>query len=287
MKDSLKIGTRKSALALRQTELAENALHAAYPFLRLERVLLQTRGDKVLDKPLWEIGRSGGGLFASELEEMLLRGEIDIAVHSGKDLPQFLPEGLAVLAALERDDPRDVLVMPAGKRAEDCRVIGTGSLRRQAFLAELFPEAEARLIRGNVQTRLQKMMGGAYDGIVLAKAGLDRLGITERNGYVFRVFSAEECLPAACQGIIAVEGKPELAEFFCRISHRETMLEFETERRVMELAEAGCSQPAAAFAEYQNGKLRLRAMFGGKRAEGTAPAEEWRELAAKIAGRLK
>lgn len=287
MRDNLRIGTRKSALALRQTELAENALRAAYPFLRLERVLLQTKGDKVLDKPLWEIGRSGEGLFASELEEMLLRNEIDIAVHSGKDLPQFLPEGLAVLAALERDDPRDVLVMPAGRRAEECRVIGTGSLRRQAFLAELFPEAEARLIRGNVQTRLQKMMGGAYDGIVLAKAGLDRLGIAERDGYAFRVFSAEECLPAACQGIIAVEGKPELADFFCRISHRETMLEFKTERRVMELAEAGCSQPAAVFAECRDGKVRLRAMFGGKRTEATAPEEEWRELAAEIAGRLK
>ncbi len=284
---TLKIGTRKSALALRQTELVENALRAAYPFLRLERALLQTKGDKVLDKPLWEIGRSGEGLFASELEGMLLRDEIDIAVHSGKDLPQLLPNGLEILAVLKRDDPRDVLVMPARRRAEDCRVIGTGSLRRQAFLTELYPKAETSLIRGNVQTRLQKMMDGAYDGIVLAKAGLDRLGISEQDGYAFRVFSPEECLPAACQGIIAVEGKPELAELLGKISHRETMLEFETERRVMELTEAGCSQPAAAFAEYRNGEICLRAMRGGKRAEAVAPTENWQELAAEIAGRLK
>ena len=177
--------------------------------------------------------------------------------------------------------------MPAGRSAGDCRTIGTGSLRRQAFLAELCPEAETRLIRGNVQTRLQKMMDGGYDGIVLAKAGLDRLGISERDGYAFHVFSLEECLPAACQGIIVVEGKPELAELFGRISHRETMMEFEAERRVMELMEAGCSQPAAAFAEYRNGEIRLWAMFGNRRAEGTAPAEKRLELAAEIAGRLK
>lgn len=287
MEQTIRIGTRKSALALRQTELAENALRTAYPFLQMERVPLQTKGDKVLDKPLWEIGRNGEGLFASELEKMLLRDEIDIAVHSGKDLPQFLPEGLAILAALKRDDPRDVLVMPAGRRAEDCRIIGTGSLRRQAFLARLFPQAETRLVRGNVQTRLQKMTDGAYDGIILAKAGLDRLGITERDGYAFRVFSPEECLPAACQGIIVVEGKPELAELFQKISHRETMLEFETERCVLERTDAGCSQPAAAFAEYREDTIRLRAMFGNKRAEGTAPAGERLSLAAEIAGRLK
>lgn len=287
MKDSLKIGTRKSILALRQTELAEEAIHAAYPFLRLERVLLQTRGDRVLDKPLWEIGKSGEGLFASELEEKLLRGEADIAIHSGKDLPVFLPEGLSALAVLKRGDPRDVLIMPAGKAAEECKVIGTGSLRRQAFLAELFPKAECRLIRGNVQTRLQKMTDGAYDGIVLAKAGLDRLGITERDGYTFCIFSPEECLPAACQGIIVAEGSPAWAGLLEKISHQETMLEFETERRVLELAETGCSQPAAVFAEYWDGDIHLRAMFGKKRAEGTAPAEARLELAAEIAGRLK
>lgn len=287
MKDSLRIGTRKSQLALRQTELAEAAIHAAYPFLRIERVPLQTRGDRVLDKPLWEIGRSGEGLFASELEEKLLRGEMDIAIHSGKDLPQLLLDGLAVLAVLKRDDPRDVLVMPAGKSAEECRVIGTGSLRRQAFLERLLPKAECRLIRGNVQTRLQKMADGAYDGIVLAKAGLDRLGISERDGYSFRIFSPEECLPAACQGIIAVEGIPAWAGLLEKISHRETMLEFETERCVMELAESGCSQPAAAFAQYRDGNIYLRAMYGKKQAEGAAPAEERLELAARVAGRLK
>lgn len=286
MEGCLKIGTRKSALALRQTEMAEAALHAACPSLRLERVPLQTKGDRDLTRPLWEIGRSGEGLFASELEAMLLRGEIDLAIHSAKDLPQFLPEGLAILAVLERDDPRDVLVMPAGGRAEDCRVIGTGSLRRQAFIGGLFPWAECRLLRGNVQTRLQRLVDGLYDGIVLAKAGLDRLGITEADGYAFRVLSPEECLPAACQGIIAVEGRPEWGGPLARACHRETMLEMETERRAMELMDAGCSQPAAVFAEYRAGRIRLRAMFGKRRAEGEAPAEERLELAADVARRL-
>lgn len=286
MKDSIRIGTRASALALRQTELAEEALRAVYPHLRTERALLQTKGDRVADQPLWEISRGGEGLFASELEKRLLRGEIDIAVHSAKDLPQFLPEGLSVLAALKRDDPRDVLVMPGGRSPEECRVIGTGSLRRQAFLERLFPEAEFRLIRGNIQTRLQKMTDGAYDGIVLAKAGLDRLGISERDGYAFRVFSPEECLPAACQGIIVIEGDPIWAGLFRSVGHPETLLLFETERRVLELAEAGCSQPAAAFAEARDERIRLRAMCGGKYAEGEAPAERRLELAADVARRL-
>ena len=175
--DKLRVGTRKSLLSRKQTDLALQALQKAHPQLETEIVPFHTRGDKILDKPLWEIGSKG--LFASEFEEMILRGEIDIAIHSGKDLPLFLAEGLEIIGVLERDDPRDVLVMPAGRRAEDCRIIGTGSLRRQQCAARIFPWAECKLIRGNIHTRLEKLKNGCYDAIILAKAGLDRMVITE------------------------------------------------------------------------------------------------------------
>lgn len=285
MKQHIRIGSRKSKLALRQTELAEQALLKAYPDLQTEIVPFQTRGDKILDKPLWEIGSKG--LFASEFEEMLLRGEIDIAIHSGKDLPIFLAEGLKIIGVLKRDDPRDVLIMPKGKCPEDCHIIGTGSLRRSTFVKKKFPWADCKLIRGNIQTRLQKLNSGYYDAIILAKAGLDRMGITEEDGYTFRVLSPEEFLPAACQGIIVAEGKEEWAEVVGHMNHMETKYIFETEREVLMLLNVDCSEPAAAFAQIEGGMIRLRAMYGQYFAEGTAPVAERLHLAAEVVGRLK
>lgn len=283
--DKLRVGTRKSLLSRKQTDLALQALQKAHPQLETEIVPFHTRGDKILDKPLWEIGSKG--LFASEFEEMILRGEIDIAIHSGKDLPLFLAEGLEIIGVLERDDPRDVLVMPAGKKAEDCRIIGTGSLRRQQCAARIFPWAECKLIRGNIHTRLEKLKNGCYDAILLAKAGLDRMGITEAEGYTFRVLSPEEFLPAACQGIIVAEGRPELAELVGKMTHRETAQVFETEREVLMRLNADCSEPAAAFAELSGDSIRLRAMYGTAYAEGTAPVAERLSLAADVVRRLK
>ncbi len=287
MTDKLKIGTRKSQLSLRQTELAVQALKKAHPKLETALVPFQTRGDVILDKPLWELGGSGKGVFSLEFEQMILNNEIDIAVHSGKDLPLFLAEGLEIIGVLKRGDPRDVLIMPKGRKPEDCRVIGTGSLRRQQCAAEIFPWAECKLIRGNIQTRLRKLESGCYDAILLAKAGLDRMGITEANGYSFRILSPEEFLPAACQGIIVVEGKPELAAFVGVITHEETRLVFETEREVLMRLNADCSEPAAAFAELNGENIRLRAMYGKRFAEGVAPATERLRLAAEVVGRLK
>ena len=168
----LRVGTRKSLLSARQTELALAALAKVHPALETEIVPFHTRGDLILDKPLWAISNEGKGVFASEFEEMLLRDEIDIAIHSGKDLPVLLADGLEIIGVLKRDDPRDVLVMPKGKKAEACKIIGTGSLRREQCAAKVFPWAECRLIRGNIQTRLQKLKDGEYDAILLAKAGL-------------------------------------------------------------------------------------------------------------------
>ena len=283
----LRIGTRKSLLSRKQTDMAIEALQKAHPELHVEIVPFQTRGDTILDKPLWELSNKGKGVFASEFEEMILRDEIDIAIHSGKDLPVFLAEGLEIIGVLKRDDPRDVLVMPKGKMAEEVKTIGTGSLRRQQCAAEIFPWAECKLIRGNIHTRLQKLMNGEYDAIILAKAGLDRMGITEEDGYTFRILSPEEFLPAACQGIVVAEGKPELAEFVGGMTHEETKYLFETEREVLMQLNADCSEPAAAFAELCGENIRLRAMYGKHSAEGTARIEDRLQLAADVARRLK
>lgn len=283
--DKIRVGTRKSQLSRKQTDMALQALQNVHPTLETEIVPFHTRGDKILDKPLWEIGAKG--LFASEFEEMILNDEIDIAIHSGKDLPLFLAEGLDIIGVLQRDDPRDVLVMPKGRKPEDCKTIGTGSLRRQQCAAKVFPWAECKLIRGNIHTRLQKLMNGCFDAIILAKAGLDRMGITEEDGYTFRVLSTEEFLPAACQGIIVAEGRPELAELIGKMTHEETRWVFETERKVLMLLNADCSEPAAAFAELSGDTIRLRAMYGTAYGEGTAPVEKRLELAAEVVGRLR
>ncbi len=283
--DKIRVGTRKSQLSRKQTDMALQALQDAHPALETEIVPFHTRGDKILDKPLWEIGAKG--LFASEFEEMILNDEIDIAIHSGKDLPLFLAEGLEIIGVLQRDDPRDVLVMPKGRKPEECKTIGTGSLRRQQCAAKVFPWAECKLIRGNIHTRLQKLMNGCFDAIILAKAGLDRMGITEEDGYTFRVLSAEEFLPAACQGIIVAEGRPVLAEWIGKMTHEETRWVFEAEREVLMLLNADCSEPAAAFAELSGDTIRLRAMYGTAYAEGTAPVAERLQLAAEVVGRLR
>lgn len=285
--NKLRIGTRKSQLSRKQTDMAIAALQNAHPDLDVEIVPFQTRGDKILDKPLWELSNKGKGVFASEFEEMILRDEIDIAIHSGKDLPIFLAEGLEIIGVLKRDDPRDVLVMPKDRRMEEVKTIGTGSLRRQQCAAEVFPWAECKLIRGNIHTRLQKLMNGCYDAIILAKAGLDRMGITEEDGYTFRILSPEEFLPAACQGIVVAEGKPELEEFVSGMTDQETKYLFETEREVLMQLNADCSEPVAAFAELEGEMIRLRAMYGKQKAEGTAPIKDRLQLAADVARGLK
>ena len=285
--NKLRIGTRKSQLSRKQTDMAIAALQNAHPDLDVEIVPFQTRGDKILDKPLWELSNKGKGVFASEFEEMILRDEIDIAIHSGKDLPIFLAEGLEIIGVLKRDDPRDVLVMPKDRRMEEVKTIGTGSLRRQQCAAEVFPWAECKLIRGNIHTPLQKLMNGCYDAIILAKAGLDRMGITEEDGYTFRILSPEEFLPAACQGIVVAEGKPELVEFVSGMTDQETKYLFETEREVLMQLNADCSEPAAAFAELEGEMIRLRAMYGKQKAEGTAPIKDRLQLAADVARGLK
>ena len=171
--DKIKIGTRGSKLAIAQTKIVEKALKKQFPNLDTEIVIIKTQGDKILNKPLSEIGDKG--LFINEFENALLNNEIDIAIHSAKDLPSELKEGLEVICTPKRADARDVLITK--KNAKNISIIGTSSPRREFYMKKYFPDAEVKTIRGNIDTRLKKMENGDYDAIVLAKAGLDRLNI--------------------------------------------------------------------------------------------------------------
>lgn len=257
--EKIRIGTRKSKLALAQTNMVIERLHEFFPDIETEIVHISTMGDKLLDKPLSEIG--GKGVFISEIEKALQSGEIDIAVHSAKDLPVKLGEGLEITGVLPRGSYGDVLVTPAGKelRESDEAIIGTGSLRRQMSFKKLCPNAVFRDIRGNVDTRLKKLLSGEYDGIILAKAGLERLGLYGAEQFAFTELGCDGFLPAPCQGIIAVEGRKNdvFTPIIQRISDVNTFYCFETERCVLQLLGGDCTMPVGAFADISENKIRL------------------------------
>ena len=285
MVQKIRIGTRGSALALIQTDQVIRALHERYPELETESVVLRTKGDRILDKPLLDFG--GKGAFITEFEEALLDKRIDLAVHSAKDMPMELADGLALAGTLPRADARDVLVMRKGvqlsrsafaenevqhggslretggmeKEAKASGlVIGTGSLRRQFQLKRLFPDAVCVNIRGNVQTRLQKILEGQCDGVILAAAGLERLGLLEEKEFDYRCFSYEEMLPAGGQGIIAVESRQEesIMELVKGISDENAYMELETERRVLRLLDAGCHEAVGVIAQIEGDRIFLK-----------------------------
>ena len=198
----LRLGSRGSQLALFQARLVAERLKSAGG-VACDIVVIKTSGDRLQERPLSEIG--GKRLFVKEIEDALLGGEIDLAVHSSKDMPAVLPDGLEVGAVLEREDPRDALVMPVGKGSfsgDDVKRIGTGSVRRIAQLRARFPHALFENVRGNLDTRLRKLDAGEYDLLVLAAAGLRRLGFTSR---ISALVPLDECVPAPGQGIIAIE----------------------------------------------------------------------------------
>lgn len=245
---SLVLGSRTSRLARRQAELVADSLRSAWPEAEVEIRGITTRGDRVLDLPLPEIG--GKGLFTAELEAALLGGEIDLAVHSLKDLPTDLPEGLALVAVPEREDPRDVLVGPeAGGSIETLprrAVVGTSSLRRRAQLLALRPDLRVRDIRGNVETRVAKCHDGDFDAVVLAAAGLRRLGMTDA---VAGWLSSPEWLPAPAQGALGLEGRvedPETEELLEPIRQPALEAEIRAERILLQELDAGCRVPLGA-----------------------------------------
>jgi hydroxymethylbilane synthase len=268
----LRIGTRGSKLARAQTELVCRALAAAHPELAapgaLEPVAIRTTGDRVTDRPLAELG--GKGLFCKDIETALLERRIDLAVHSIKDLPTWLPDGLIIGAVLERADPRDVLIARAPTGIADLpqrALIGTASVRRKAQL--LAPRPDLRIVnfRGNVDTRLRKLAAGEVDATLLARAGLDRLGLAEAGALTL---SPEEMLPAVGQGAIGIECRaddPAILGWLAAVDHRESHARVRAERALLAALDGSCHTPIGGLAEIVDGRLRLRALIA--RADGS------------------
>ena len=198
MKNIIKIGTRKSKLALIQTDIVKDKIKKAFPEIEVEIVKIDTKGDQILDKSLTSFG--GKGVFTAELEAELLSGAVDIAVHSAKDMPMDFPEGLGIGAVLDRADVRDTFVTTTGKKLEELEpgsIVGTSSLRRELLIKEINPYVTIKLLRGNVQTRLSKLRDGQYDGIILAAAGIERLGYEKEEGLHYQYLDPDVFLPAA------------------------------------------------------------------------------------------
>ena len=269
----LRIGTRASRLALAQTELVSRALAGAHPELAapdaLEVVTIRTTGDRVTDRPLAELG--GKGLFCKELEAALLERRIDLAVHSIKDLPTWLPAGLVLGAVLEREDPRDVLLArpPAPIAAlPEAAVIGTSSVRRKAQLLAQRPDLRVIDFRGNVDTRLRKLAAGEVDATLLALAGLRRLGIEDAS---MVVLSLEEMLPAVGQGAIGIECRADdqaSLALLAAIDHAPSSACVRAERALLAALDGSCHTPIAGYAEMSDEGLHLRALIA--RPDGSA-----------------
>jgi hydroxymethylbilane synthase len=243
----LVLGSRESPLALIQSYHVINSLKARYPNLNISLKTYKTQGDIHLDSTLAKIG--GKGLFVKELQVALLEGEIDFAVHSMKDMPSTSPPGLYLLPFGPRETPFDALVSRAGQAFQALApgaVVGTSSLRRQAVLRNARPDLTFEIVRGNVQTRLKKLDEGHYDALILAAAGLIRLNLQDR---ITQGFSAEDILPACCQGTLAVEfAKPELRSFFEPLLDPVTAICTHAERGFLKALDGGCQLPMAAYA---------------------------------------
>ncbi len=259
MSRTLRIGTRASALALWQANWVKDQLEQRYPDLTVTLTKIKTQGDKILDVPLAMVG--GKGLFVKEIQEAMLRHEVDIAVHSMKDVPTFFPEGTGLRCITEREDPRDIVVLKPGCTSfADIRPngrIGTSSLRRKAQLLNLRPDLEMVDIRGNVQTRINKLEEDHLDAVVLAAAGMHRLGFGAQIG---EYFDPKVCLPAIGQGALGLESRIDdeetnnLIDFF---NHAETAYAVTAERAVLSTLEGGCQVPIAAFGTVSGTELEL------------------------------
>jgi hydroxymethylbilane synthase len=258
---TLRLGTRGSALALWQADEVTRRLREAHPGLAVERVIVRTLGDRAQDAQPADLGEVG--LFTKELEQALLRGDVDVAVHSLKDLPTADSAGLVLAAILERADPRDALIGPAGATLATLPAgarIGTSSLRRRAQVLAARPELQVLGLRGNVPTRLEKLARGEYDALIMAVAGLTRLGL---HGHITQYLDPAELLSAPGQGAVAVQVRAgDAAARACAgpLDHLPTRIATATERAVLARLEAGCHAPVGALAVQDGGQLDLRAL---------------------------
>ena len=262
MRSDLKIGTRGSALAMYQAELVKTLIENDFPMLKLKRVKIKTGGDMV---------RRGGmnpletkRMFTREIEEALLAKEVDMAVHSAKDMSVTLPEGTKIAAALEREDPRDCLISKDKKKLSELPIgsrIGTSSLRRRKQLAKRHPNLVFEDVRGNIDTRIKKVEEGVHDAIVLALAGIKRLGL---ENHVSEIFSEEAVYPAPGQGIIVVQsrsGDSEIDEVFALLNHTESEKRLLCERAFLRRLEGGCQLPCGITTRLKDGKISARGIL--------------------------
>lgn len=279
----IRIGTRKSQLAMAQTCLVMEEIKRIDPSMDVEIVSLSTKGDKILDKPLLSFG--GKGVFVEEFESKIAMNEIDIAVHSAKDMPMELLEGMSIVSVLKREDPRDVLVMKKGniwdKNAHT--IIGTSSLRRKLQI-EAMGDVECKDLRGNVNTRLQKLADGEYDGIILAMAGLKRLGLDTDPRFCVTPFDTENFIPAGGQGIIAVEGKKDspFCELFKKMDNEKARTELMFERQVLKNLNAGCHEPIGVFSVAEHNCLTGYLMRENGTVTVLGQANNYKELAEQL-----
>jgi hydroxymethylbilane synthase len=260
----LRLGTRGSPLALAQAHMVRGALAAAHGFApeQIALVVIRTSGDRIQDRPLSEVG--GKGLFTKEIEEALTAGAIDLAVHSSKDMPTLLPQGLVLSAFLERDDPRDVFVSRKAKSIAELprdATVGTASLRRQAMVKRRRPDLMIVPLRGNVETRLRKIDEGVADATLLALAGLKRLGLAD---HATAVLDVEEFLPAVGQGAIGIETRADdkkTRELLGKINHADTFSAVAAERAFLAVLDGSCRTPIGGHATISGGRLRFRGMI--------------------------
>ncbi len=291
-KNEIRIGTRGSQLALWQANWIKKSLESKYKDLKVTLIKIKTTGDKILDVPLARVG--GKGLFVKEIEEALVDGKIDIAVHSMKDVPTDLPGSLHIPVICKREDPRDALLshgrtfsdLPKGGK------VGTSSLRRQAQLLHLRPDLKMVTLRGNLDTRIRKLDTENLDAVILAAAGIRRMGWSDK---ITEILSPEISLPAIGQGAVGVECRREDPWINSRIAfllHPETFDTVTSERALLKRLEGGCQVPIAAYAEIENDTMRLRGLVGsvdGKtliRDEITGPRIQGESLGVELAERL-
>jgi hydroxymethylbilane synthase len=293
MPETIRIATRKSALAMWQAEHVADALRRLHPALSVEIIGMTTRGDKILDAPLAKVG--GKGLFVKELEQGMLDGDADIAVHSMKDVPVDFPDGLHLACILEREDPRDALVSNRFESLDalpEGACVGTSSLRRQSQLAVRRPDLRIEPLRGNVNTRLRKLDEGVYDAIILAAAGLIRLEFGER----IRAFiDPEQSLPAIGQGAIGIECRSDDARVHALIAplhHGPTAERVTAERALNARLNGGCQVPIAGHAVHREGELHLRGLVGMPdgsqllRSEASGPAADAERIGQEVGDAL-
>ena len=288
------IATRQSRLALWQAEHVRDRLRGLYPDCRVELLALSTRGDEILDTSLAKIG--GKGLFVKELELALAAGRADLAVHSAKDVPMDLPAGFALGAIMQREDPRDAFVSNLYDTLDDLpagAVVGTSSLRREAQLRSRYPQLQVASLRGNLDTRLSKLDRGDHDAIILAAAGLTRLGLGAR---IRSILSIEQSLPAAGQGALAIEYRAErsdIAACLTALNDRATELAVRAERAVSRALGGSCQLPLAAYASVTGSTLELRGLVANPdgmsmvKAEVSGPSAAPEELGARLAAELR